>query len=129
MLQVAIVLIDRRKLAAKRANERTKLVYSTANTLAIGGGIHRTRRRGLLLDNSSRIELFGFSWHRSAFFSTAHRGVAKERRLTMSEAPPWWLTLEIVVLAAIVGGGSCLCVRHMARDFDRKYGERHAPGE
>lgn len=47
----------------------------------------------------------------------------------MTDAQLWWLTLEIALLAAIVGGGGYLYTRHIARKFDREYGDHRTPGE
>jgi hypothetical protein len=47
----------------------------------------------------------------------------------MTDAEMWRLTLEIVILAALVGGGGYLWVRYLARRFDREFGERQSPGE
>jgi hypothetical protein len=47
----------------------------------------------------------------------------------MTDAELWWLTLDFLVLAVIVGGGGYLWARHTARQFDRKYGKRRQPGE
>jgi len=47
----------------------------------------------------------------------------------MSDPDLWTLTLEIAVLAALVGGGGYLWARHLAPKFDREYGSHGTPGE
>lgn len=47
----------------------------------------------------------------------------------MTDAELWWLTLEIAVLAIVVGGGSYLWARYQVRKFDREFGEHRTPGE
>ena len=47
----------------------------------------------------------------------------------MTDAQMWRLTLEIVVLAIVVGGGGYFWARYESRRLDRKYGEHQAPGE
>ena len=47
----------------------------------------------------------------------------------MTDAQMWWLTLEIVIVAVVVGGGGYLWARHIAQKFDREWGDRQAPGE
>lgn len=47
----------------------------------------------------------------------------------MTDAEMWRLTLEIVILAVVTGGGGYLWVRHLTRKFDREFGEHGTPGE
>lgn len=47
----------------------------------------------------------------------------------MTDAQMWRLTLEIVVLAVIAGGGGYFYTRYLARKFDREYGDHQTPGE
>ena len=47
----------------------------------------------------------------------------------MTDAQLWWLTLEIVVLAVVVGGGGYIAARLIVRKFDREWGDHQAPGE
>ncbi len=47
----------------------------------------------------------------------------------MTDAELWRLTVEIVLLAVLVGGGGYLYARYLTRKFDREFGGSRTPGE
>jgi hypothetical protein len=120
-----------RRLAAKRVNERLKLVYTSINALAIGIIGAAVIVPGVS-SPASLLEPQRVIWFIAVaalhIMANSSSGCC-EARTEVTDAEMWRITIEIVILAFIVGGGGYLWARYLARRFDRKYGDQHSPGE
>lgn len=123
---------QRRRLDSKRFNERVKLAYTTVNAFAIGIVGAALIVPGVSSAGACRSPTMDLVIGRGSATSPCilHRSAAPQRRVRpLSDAELWQLTLEIVILACVVGGGSYFWLRRESRRLDRKYGERQSPGE